>query len=722
MSKSILIFLLVVLVNNANSQTPGQNKSILLSAVIQNNPAKITINWQALSGSTSIKIYRKTKTSSMWGDPLANDLPGTTVSWTDNNVEAGVGYEYRVISLSTNYAFGYIFAGIDLPEIFSRGKVLLVYDSVSTDGLEFEINRWINDVVGDGYEVIKIAVDQNDKVSKVKEKIVNAYNNDPQEVKTVFLFGRVPVPYSGVIAPDGHVPDHQGAWPADGYYAELNGTWSDVLANNTGASSTRNQNKPGDGKFDQHTFPSDLELQIGRVDMHNLPSFSSSEKDLLKKYLNKNHAFRNKLFTAIDRALIDDEFSGYPEGFSASGWRSFSSLCGQNKTQAGDYLTTLKENNYLWSYGCGAGNFKNCSGVIGSPDFVKDSLKGIFTMLFGSYFGDWDSPDDNLMRSSLASGSTLANCWSGRPYWHFHHMALGENIGYSALVSMNNSGIYDFNNNQRGIHMALLGDPTLRAHMIAPVQNLIVAKNGNIAQLSWTEPADTILGYNIYRKNDTINIFEKINDKLITSPFYTDSCVIYPGIYTYMVRTVKLEKTNSGSYFNMSTGKTTDLINSNYIPVTADFTYNAEGYKVVFNNFSKNASNYIWDFGDGNTSTDKEPLHEYAHKGTYKIELTSSSGCGTDTVSRHVVILTGGLNDSFKQYAVFPNPANEKIHVFCKSENTSIFYKICDLHGNISKTGIIGLKNMIDISDLKPGLYYLSLNKDENPGMKFIKL
>ena len=216
MSKSVLIILLLLLINNGNSQTPGQNKSILLSAVIQNNPAKITINWQALNGSTAIKIYKKLKTSSSWGNPLTNDLPGTTVSWTDNNVEAGVGYEYRVTSSGTYYAFGYIFAGIDLPEIFSRGKVLLVYDSVSTYGLDFEINRWINDVIGDGYEVIKIAVDQNDKVSKVKEKIVNAYNNDPQEVKSVFLFGRVPVPYSGVIAPDGHMPDHQGAWPADG--------------------------------------------------------------------------------------------------------------------------------------------------------------------------------------------------------------------------------------------------------------------------------------------------------------------------------------------------------------------------------------------------------------------------------------------------------------------------------------------------------------------------
>lgn len=722
MIKSVFVFLCVFLINIAHSQTPGQNKSVLLSAIVQNNPAKITINWQPVSGSTSVKIYKKTKTASSWGNPVANNLPGSTYSWTDYDVEAGSSYEYRVFSSGISTSFGYIFAGIDIPEIFFRGRVLLVYDTVSTEGLENEINRWVEDVEGDGYEVVKIAVDQNERVSKVKEKIINAFNNDPQNIKSIFLLGRVPVPYSGVIAPDGHVPDHQGAWPADGYYAELNGTWSDILANNTGASNIRNQNIPGDGKFDQHSFPSDLELQIGRVDMHNLPSFTFSEKELLKMYLDKNHSFRNKYFTAIDRALIDDEFTGYPEGFSASGWRSFSSLCGQNKILTGDYLSTLKENSYLWSYGCGAGNFKNCSGVIGSPDFVKDSLNGIFTMLFGSYFGDWDSPEDNLLRASLATGSILTNCWSGRPFWHFHHMALGESIGYSAMVSMNNSGIYDYNNNQRGVHMALMGDPTLRAHMIAPIQNLIAANTDNYAHLSWTASSDSIQGYNIYRKNDTINQYEKVNIKLVTDDFYTDSCLIYPGLYTYMVRSVKLEKTNSGNYFNMSTGKTATLINNKYAPVIADFTYNLDGYTLSLNNHSKNASGYVWDFGDGNISAEPDPVHEYAKKGTYKIELTANSQCGNDKISKEIIILTGSLSENDKYISVFPNPASEKILVFTDSGIIPGHYKIFDIHGRKVLEGNLDIKKEIDISDLTSGLYLLSLENDVQSGIKFIKL
>ena len=53
----------------------------------------------------------------------------------------------------------------------------------------------------------------------MKDLIKAQYNADPANTKAVFLFGHVPVPYSGDIVPDGHYADHQGAWPCDGYYA-----------------------------------------------------------------------------------------------------------------------------------------------------------------------------------------------------------------------------------------------------------------------------------------------------------------------------------------------------------------------------------------------------------------------------------------------------------------------------------------------------------------------
>ena len=50
-----------------------------------------------------------------------------------------------------------------------------------------------------------------------------------------------------------------------------------------------------------------------------------------------------------------------------------------------------------------------------------------------------------------------------------------------------------------------------------------------------------------------------------------------------------------------------------------------------------NELNYVWDFGDGNTSTDAYASHVYGVDGTYTITLTATNGCGNDTTVSQVV-------------------------------------------------------------------------------------
>lgn len=63
--------------------------------------------------------------------------------------------------------------------------------------------------------------------------------------------------------------------------------------------------------------------------------------------------------------------------------------------------------------------------------------------------------------------------------------------------------------------------------------------------------------------------------------------------------------------------------------VTANFTYsvNAETGAVNFTNTSSNADSYVWNFGDGNSSTDKNPSHIY-EAGMYMVTLTASNVAG----------------------------------------------------------------------------------------------
>ncbi len=65
----------------------------------------------------------------------------------------------------------------------------------------------------------------------------------------------------------------------------------------------------------------------------------------------------------------------------------------------------------------------------------------------------------------------------------------------------------------------------------------------------------------------------------------------------------------------------------------ADFDYQPEyptpGESVSFTNLSSNATTYSWNFGDGGSSTDEDPVHAYLDSGTYIICLgaISSDDC-----------------------------------------------------------------------------------------------
>ena len=191
-------------------------------------------------------------------------------------------------------------------------------------------------------------------------------------------------------------------------------------------------------------------------------------------------------------------------------------------------------------------------GVGTTAEFATSDPQVVFTMLFGSYFGDWDS-QDNFLRAPLATPTcTLTSAWSGRPYWEFHHMALGQTVGYSARLSQNNSTLYSADIAQQWVHIALMGDPSLRMHPVAPPSSLIVSTNGSGGvNLSWNASSDTVAGYHVYRASTIAGPFTRLTSSLLTSTNYTDTPV---SSNVYMVRAVKLEVSGSGSYYNPSQG------------------------------------------------------------------------------------------------------------------------------------------------------------------------
>jgi hypothetical protein len=558
MKRTILISIITLAVSiSAFAQTSGELLSVQLEASVQSTPAQISISWINDGTGTGYTVYRRNNTTSSWGSAVAN-LGSSANSYIDNGVSLGVAYEYQVQKSAIETAYGYINTAIELPSVTNKGILILVVEDTYVGNTNFDnaVEQTISDIENDGWIVEQINVNRNDAVVNVKSSIMGIYNQNPSLTKAVYIIGHVPVAYSGVLNPDGH-PDHLGAWSSDSFYADVNGTWTDVTQNNTTAAQSRNHNVPGDGKFDQFAVSS-CELQIGRVDFANMSTFSDSEEELLIKYLTKAHNYKVKQFTAIERALIDDNFTSFGEGFSSSGYRNFSTMFGATNTNNSlNYRSTMNNNSYMWSYGDGAGSYTSCSGIGTTTNFASDSLQTIFTMLFGSYFGDWDS-DNNFLRAAIAQGQTLNSFWAGRPHWQVHHMALGENIGFGALLTQNNTGNYLISNVTtqfaRMITISLMGDPTTRMHYITPPSNLTVTNNNNDADLGWTPSPDAVLGYNIYRLILGASAYTKVNTSIVTGTTYTDNNVPSGGLITYVVKAVNLKVTASGSYHNQSLG------------------------------------------------------------------------------------------------------------------------------------------------------------------------
>ena len=531
--------------------------SVQAHVTLQYSPPRITLNWVGHYNITGYQIYRKLKGGTDWGSAVASPAASST-SWSDQNVALNVSYEYKLVRNTTNLGqgVGYVNAGLQLDMVEHRGTLLLVVDNTFTTSLSGKLAQLQTDIEADGWKVERIDVSRSAAPTSVRTLIRNAYYADPANVKAAFLVGHVPVPYSGNIAPDGH-PDHRGAWPADGYYADIDGNWTDQSVNTSSAQDHRNRNVPGDGKFDQNDLPSAAELMVGRVDFHNMPAFQANETTLLSNYLDKLHQWKVKEWTAQARGLIDDNFQGINLAFAANGLRNFGPLVGPSNVAALDYIGTMQSQSYLWSYGCGGGWWTGANGIGTTDELATKNLQGVFTLLFGSYFGDWDV-QNSFLRATIAQGRTLCTGFAGIPNWYVHHMGLGETIGYGVKLVMNNrNGHYSPVNYSSGdVHIGLLGDPTLRMTMVRPPANLAVTNSGNNANLSWSASNDGVLGYHVYRFNSANGTWVRRTTTAVTGTSWSDNIQGLSGTIRYMVRAIKLETTPSGSYHNLSLGIT----------------------------------------------------------------------------------------------------------------------------------------------------------------------
>lgn len=152
-------------------------------------------------------------------------------------------------------------------------------------------------------------------------------------------------------------------------------------------------------------------------------------------------------------------------------------------------------------------------------------------------------------------------------------------------------------------------------------------------------------------------------------------------------------------------------------PVAA-FTSNPVSDMVTFtDNSTGSPTSWMWDFGDGNSSTMQNPTHTYTASGVYTVCLTATNADGcANTVCQSVTVIIDGIADFdfLSTLNIFPNPANELLMVEMKGvPNAQATLNIFDIEGrNVLQKGV-GLSGdvrfKVDVASLDAGTYFMEV-------------
>ncbi len=116
---------------------------------------------------------------------------------------------------------------------------------------------------------------------------------------------------------------------------------------------------------------------------------------------------------------------------------------------------------------------------------------------------------------------------------------------------------------------------------------------------------------------------------------------------------------------------------------TANFSFSDLGsFSYQFTNLSTDYTSLLWHFGDGQTSTEVNPLHNYANSGNYTVSLDATNDCGTITSTQNIT--TASIeNHALQMVKAYPNPTNDYLYIEHRSGYNSIICNIFDIRGQL---------------------------------------
>ena len=212
--------------------------------------------------------------------------------------------------------------------------------------------------------------------------------------------------------------------------------------------------------------------------------------------------------------------------------------------------------------------------------------------------------------------------------------------------------------------------------------------------------------------------------------------------YTFAWNTTPIQTTQTAS--NLSAGIYNVIVTDandctknsnvqvNYTPNPSSFSYTTNGMVVSFSKNGIGCNSFVWDFGNGNTSTiNPNPTVTYLAAGTYGVCL-QCNGQPTECIQCLNISVpsntSGGTTTGIEEaqlisdIKVYPNPTNDFITIETERKKANSNYAILNSIGQQILSGqLVDKKTNIDIHNLSKGIYIINIGDTERYSFKLIK-
>lgn len=304
-------------------------------------------------------------------------------------------------------------------------------------------------------------------------------------------------------------------------------------------------------------------------------------------------------------------------------------------------------------------------------------------------------PLPNLMVSvspaSVCSGQATQLTASGATSYLWSN-SLGTNASVSVSPAVTTSYFVEGTTNgctiRKDASVAVAAMPTITTHPV-DVQicegnnaSFFVAANGKYLWFQWLKN-----GVEIEGATDQMLVLSGVTPEM-------------DGAYSCRVSTACGDVTSNAANLSLSPN-----------PV-ANYTFVSNDKTVVFTNQSVYSDSYLWNFGDGSTTTLVSPTHTYNASGQFEVKLIATNDCSTDTLVQNISISSIPQVLTPKEFGILPNPNQGNFTVYYEPEKISdLKLQIFNLQGKVvfEDTQNKQLKYSKDINILIPGIYHIRL-------------